>query len=73
MIKTFIQYVQENYGGSVTDPSSVEDEGDGLDGVMQRRERPAGNPGGMALDGSDLPVTAKNRRNFMKKCNCKAK
>lgn len=71
MIKTFVDYIQENYGGSVSDPSSVEDEGDGLDGVMRRREKPPGNPAGMALDGSDLPVTAKNRRNFTKKCRCR--
>lgn len=73
MRPTFAQFIQkrENYGGSANDPSNVEDEGDGLDGVMRRREQPAGNPAGQALDGSDLPITKKNKLNFMKKCNCR--
>ena len=57
----------ENYGGSANDPSNVEDEGDGGDGVERRMEK----PGAFPTYGDDLPITKKNRPRFMKKCNCK--
>lgn len=64
----------ENFGGSANDPSNVEDEGDGGDGVEKRMEKPGAFPT-YSLDGQDLPITAKNRRNkigFAKKgCGCK--
>lgn len=72
---TFNQFIQkkESYGGSANDPSNAEDEGDGLDGVTSRQERPSGNPPGETLGGNTLPITRKNKLNFMKKCNCKKK
>lgn len=57
----------ENYGGSANDPSNVEDEGDGGDGVERRMEK----PGAFPTYGDDLPITKKNHPRFMKKCNCK--
>lgn len=63
----------ENYGGSANDPSNVEDEGDGGDGVEKRMEKPGAFP--TYSGGDDLPITARNRRNKLtfskKKCNCK--
>lgn len=62
----------ENYGGSANDPSNVEDEGDGGDGVEKRMEKPGAFP---VYGADDLPITARNRRNKLsmskKKCNCK--
>jgi hypothetical protein len=74
MRQTFQQFVQqrENYGGSPADPSGVDDQGDGGDGVEKRMEKPGAFPT-YTLDGSDLPITRKNRSNFMKKCNCQKK
>ena len=64
----------ESYGGSAGNPSGVDDEGDGGDGVEKRMEKPGAFPT-YTLDGRDLPITAKNRRNkigFAKKdCGCK--
>ena len=59
MRETFFKYVQkrENYG-SVNDLSNVEDEGDGGKGVEKRM-------------GNNLPITRRNKINYMKKCNCK--
>lgn len=72
----FKRRIKENYGGSANDPSNVEDEGDGGDGVEKRREKPAGNPSqgypSYSLNNSDLPITRKNKINYTKKkCNCK--
>jgi len=68
----------ESYGGSANDPSSVDDEGDGGDGVEKRMEK----PGAFPTYGNDLPITNKNKSQkivgrtggvqFSKKgCNCK--
>jgi hypothetical protein len=56
--KDFLQK-KEWYGGSSNDPSSVDDEGDGGDGVDRRMEK----PGAFPTYGDDLPITKKNRTN----------
>lgn len=53
--KEFLEW----YGGSPNDPSSVDDEGDGGEGVDRRMEK----PGAFPSYGDDLPVTNKNKRN----------
>lgn len=56
----FIKWLKkrdENYGGSANDPSNVEDEGDGGDGVEKKMEK----PGAFPSYGDDLPITNKNR------------
>lgn len=50
---------KEWYGGSANDPSSVEDEGDGLEGVARKSEK----PGAFPTYGDDLPITKKNKNN----------
>lgn len=50
---------KEWYGGSANDPSSVDDEGDGGDGVDRRMEK----PGAFPTYGDDLPITPKNKKN----------
>lgn len=57
----------ENFGGSANDPSNVEDEGDGIEGVEKRMEK----PGAFPTYGDDLPITQKNKKRYIKKCNCK--
>lgn len=53
---------KEWYGGSANDPSSVEDEGDGGEGVYRRMEK----PGAFPTYGDDLPITKKNMKNKQK-------
>jgi hypothetical protein len=65
-MKTFIEFI-ENYGGSVYDPSGVEDHGDGGDEVIKKLPK----QGAFPTYGNDLPITKKNKINYMKKCNCK--
>lgn len=50
---------KEWHGGSANDPSSVDDEGDGGEGVDRRMEK----PGAFPSYGDDLPITNKNKRN----------
>lgn len=70
---------EESYGGSFNDPSNVEDEGDGGDGVEKRMEKPGAFP---TYGKDDLPFTSKNNKKRLvgrmggtiysnKKCNCK--
>ena len=49
----------EYYGGSANNPSGVEDEGDGGDGVKSKMERPGAFP---TYGGDDLPITPKNKK-----------
>jgi hypothetical protein len=58
---SFKKYLQKKewYGGSANDPSSVEDEGDGGEGVGSRMEK----PGAFPTYGDDLPITKKNKKN----------
>jgi hypothetical protein len=53
----------EYYGGNAGDPSGVNDEGDGGDGVIKRLEKTGG---AFPQYGDDLPITNKNRRNKIK-------
>lgn len=53
----------EYYGGNAGDPSGVNDEGDGGDGVIKRLEKTGG---AFPRYGDDLPITAKNRKNPIK-------
>jgi len=76
MKQSFLDYLnkKEWFGGSANDPSSVEDEGDGGDGVAKRMIAPGAFP---TYSDNELPITAKNRKNkirYMKKdCNCDKK
>lgn len=54
----------EYYGGNAGNPSGVNDEGDGGDGVIKRLEKTGG---AFPQYGDDLPITAKNRQNKLKK------
>lgn len=74
-MSSFIDWLSkkdESYGGSANNPSGVEDEGDGGDGLIRKMEKPGAFP---TYGADDLPITSKNRKNkltFAKKnCNCK--
>ena len=59
----------ESYGGSANDPSSVDDEGDGGDGVEKRMEKPGAFP---TYGKSQKIVGRTGGVQFSKKgCNCK--
>lgn len=64
----------ENIGGFRVSPSIADDEGDGGDELEKMMPKPGAFPT-YDMDGEDLPITAKNRRNKIqfakKKCNCK--
>jgi len=71
MMMKFHDYLKarEWYGGSANDPSNVEDEGDGGDGVEKRMEKPGAFP---VYAQSELPPTPANQRNTSKRgCGCK--
>lgn len=58
---TFREYLmmREWYGGSANDPSNVEDEGDGGDGVEKRMVKPGAFP---TYGDDEMPITDRNRK-----------
>jgi hypothetical protein len=58
-MKSFKQWLKENFGGSANFPSGAEEEGDGGDILSRRLEK----PGAFPTYGDDLPITKKNRSN----------
>ena len=62
---------KEWYGGSANDPSNVEDEGDGGDGVEKRMEKPGAFP--VYSQSENPPTPAKQRPAARKGCNCNKK
>ena len=71
--QTFAEFVQQKeHFGSANFPSGVEDEGQDFDTVSKNMVQPGAFPT-YDSKGRDLPITSKNKINFMKKCNCKKK
>lgn len=62
----FTDWLQKREGADVS-LSIPDEEGDGGDQVANMMEK----PGAFPAFGDDLPITAKNRVNKMRKCNCR--
>ena len=72
MMQSFLEYIKQRewYGGSANNPSGTSYDADGGEAVEKQMEK----PGAFPTYGDDLPITAKNRMNKIRKmkkdCNC---